>query len=139
MLSRYNPSKALVGLNNGGKSMNASQIKYLFQQLDGIGRDLCRKIDKTYPDTFPTFAEKYELIRAGKVNLLPFKELNKYTNLVDAFDFSSTGIDNKELREQKYKTLAERIQSLKNTVVFDGASEVHDLLKQIRELDVSGL
>ena len=107
--------------------------------MDGIERDLCRKIDKTHPDTFPTFAEKYELIRAGKVNLLPFEKLNKYTDLEDAFDFSSIGIDNEELREQKYEALAERIQSLKNTVVFDGADEVHKLLKQIRELDVSEL
>ena len=119
--------------------MTASQMKYLFQQLDSIERDLCRKIDKIYPDTFPTFAEKYELIRARRVKLLPLEQLNKYTDLEDAFDFSNIGTDHKELREQKYDVLAKRIQSLKNMVVFDGASEVHDLLKQIRELGVSEL
>lgn len=119
--------------------MKAPQLKYLFEQLDSIKRDLVDKIEKTYPD-FPSFEDKYNLIKEGKVVLRPVAELNRYTDLVEAYDFSAYPKTSRaDIRQHKQEALRLRIQDIKNSVVFDGETAAHTLIWDARTISIEDL
>ena len=116
--------------------MNASQMKYLFTELERIESSLKSTIEKEYPDS-PTLEEKFSLIREGKVRLKSYEEVMKncYNDpyLFKAYDFS--GVEfccRSAIRTEKRAALKERIQDLKNSVVFDGELKAQDVIASAR-------
>ena len=119
--------------------MNATQMKYLFNQLESIQRDLVNKIHETYKD-YPDFKDLCQAIRDGHAVLKPQDELRPYVELRNAFMFPRVIYqDNEQTRTAKVAALAQGIQEIKNAVVFEGNAEVNELLKEARELDITEL
>ncbi len=118
--------------------MNAAQMKYLFLQLDHIERDLFRKIEENYHDS-PNFEEKVEMIRNGEVPLRPLAALKSYTDLIDAYDFTGKVVDLSETRNKKRESLKDRIQHIKNAVVFDGQTTAQEMLAGAKTISIEEL
>lgn len=93
--------------------MNQKQKKYAYDRVRGLLDIKYRKIEEKYttPAIKLTFDEKVKLIDKGRVKLLPRSVLRDYTDLVDAFDFSSFETEAKFNKEQMSK-LKDKAQAL---------------------------
>lgn len=117
--------------------MNRDESKYVAKRVTEITDRKLSAIKAEYEEKELSRDEKFELIKLGEVKMLPFSELDYYTQLYDCYDFSKfePAQPNYEERNARMKALRKESDSLKDIIILGDSCEALDLLSKFIEED----
>lgn len=117
--------------------MNTNQKKYALNRIDGLFTIKLRETEDKFriKEELICDSKRIDLIFAGKVKLLPRDKINDYTDLADAYDFSSIEVKGgfkKEFNNVMSK-LKKISQDAKDQIMLGDCEEA---LKLIQKLEI---
>lgn len=120
--------------------MNSSQKKYAIERVSSIVTKKINQAEKLYTigAITLTFSAKYQLIRTGKVILLPMDKLRDYVDLVDAYDFSKHERSSsfQPEFEKKKKELIDLLCQTKDEIMLGNSKEAIDLIAKLESFKI---
>ena len=117
--------------------MNREESKYVAKRLTEITDRKISAIKAEYEVKELSRYEKFELIKLGDVKMLPFSELDCYTQLYSCYDFSDfePNKPDYEQRNARIKYLQEHSDQLKDMIILGNSDKALYLLSKFIEED----